>query len=162
MRSWLIKNILLNSLVIYLVMISGIASGQLNELGHYPIYNFSPKQYSALNQNWCAVQDSRGIMYFGNNKGVLEYDGEEWNLIPATDGSPVYSLAADENGRIFFGSVNEFGYLLPDSIGQLEYYLLSDLLPEEYRGFSEIWETHVIDGGVIFQSFHHIFICHTK
>ena len=98
------------------------------------------------------------VMESGNNKGVLEYDGEEWNLIPPTDGSPVYSLAAAENGRIFFGSVNEFGYLLPDSIGQLEYFLLSDLLPEEYCGFSEIWETHVIDGGVIFQSFHNIFI----
>ena len=64
MRIRSLHKTLLRIQIAFLVVISGIASGQHNELGHYPIYNFSPKQYSALNQNWCAVQDSRGIMYF--------------------------------------------------------------------------------------------------
>ncbi|MFC2081140.1 SpoIIE family protein phosphatase [Bacteroidota bacterium] len=140
------------------MLIPGIAAGQLSESGQYPVYNFTPGQYKALPQNWCAVQDNRGIMYFGNNQGVLEYDGVNWNPIPPTDGSPVHSIAVDNSGRIFFGSENEFGYLVPDSIGGFEYFILSDRLKEEYQNFNEIWETHVTEKGIIFQAYHNIFI----
>ena len=33
------------------------------------------KEYNAHSQNFAAVQDKRGLMYFGNFTGVLEYDG---------------------------------------------------------------------------------------
>ena len=72
-----------------------IVMGQWNENGRYPVFNFSPKEYNALEQNWCAVQDHRGIMYFGNNYGVLEYDGEQWTIIPEAPGSPIYSMTVD-------------------------------------------------------------------
>jgi len=145
-------------LVICLVFLPGRVSAQVNESGSYPIYNFTPKQYAHHAQNWCAIQDQRGIMYFGNNSGILEYDGLHWNLASPYDSKPVYSLAVDRDGRIFFGSENEFGYLVTDSIGNLEYSLLSDKLDEEDRIFYEIWKTHSKDDAVIFQAFHYLFI----
>jgi serine phosphatase RsbU (regulator of sigma subunit) len=157
-RFRLFKNRILNPLIICLVFISGTAAGQINESGSYPIYNFSPKDYKAHEQNWCAVQDQRGIMYIGNGNGVMEYDGVNWNLLAPSNRFPVFSLALDDSGRVFFGSFNEFGYLLPDSLGRLEYKLLSDLLSEDQGEFDEIWETHIIDDKVIFQSFNRIFI----
>ncbi|MCK4920950.1 MAG: SpoIIE family protein phosphatase [Bacteroidales bacterium] len=145
-------------LVISLITMPRYVVAQFAESGQYPIYNFSPNEYNALGQNWCAVQDQRGIMYFGNNQGVLEYDGENWTLIPPVDGAPIKSMAIDKNNRVFFGSVNEFGYLVPDSLGNLNYYLLSNQLDEEYQNFNEIWETHVTDNGIVFQSYHYLFI----
>lgn len=131
--------------------------GQQNESGHYPLYNFTPKEYSALDQNWCAVQDKRGLMYFGNTLGILEYDGENWTLISKPDGNIIYSMAVDKMGRIFYGSVSEFGYLEPDSIGKLTFRSLSDQIPEEFQGFNEVWNTHVYKDGIIFQSYNYLF-----
>jgi len=51
------------------------------ELGLPFIRNYSPKEYGAHAQNWTIAQDSRGVMYFGNGIGVVEYDGVSWRLI---------------------------------------------------------------------------------
>ncbi|MBU2223048.1 MAG: hypothetical protein KKB00_03340, partial [Gammaproteobacteria bacterium] len=40
--------------------------------------NYKPKEYNAGTQNWAIVQDQRGILYVGNNVGVLEFDGVHW------------------------------------------------------------------------------------
>jgi serine phosphatase RsbU (regulator of sigma subunit) len=150
------KFTLLFTLLLYLS--SSFGQAQFLESGNYPVYNFTTKMYNALDQNWCAVQDHRGIMYFGNNQGVLEYDGVNWILYPATDGAPAHSMAVDNSGRVFFGSVDLFGYLYPDSTGFMTAFLLSDLLNEQDRSFGEIWETHVTNKGIVFQSYHDIFI----
>jgi len=39
------------------------------------ITNYSPKTYKAFPQNWSIAEDDRGIMYFGNQNIILEYDG---------------------------------------------------------------------------------------
>ena len=36
--------------------------------------------YNAGIQNWAIAQDERGVMYFGNNSGLLEFDGSAWRL----------------------------------------------------------------------------------
>ena len=51
------------------------------ELGIPYMRNYTPKDYDAFAQNWAIVQDKRGVMYFGNGNGVLEYDGVSWRLI---------------------------------------------------------------------------------
>ena len=59
--------------------------GQINELGKPFLINYSTKVYQANEQNWATIQDKRGVMYFGNTDGVLEYDGNEWALIPVAN-----------------------------------------------------------------------------
>lgn len=126
--------------------------------GLLPVYNFSPKTYGALEQNFSITQDQRGIMYFGNNQGVLEYDGVNWRLIRTSTRSAVRSLNIDKKGRIWVGSVNEFGYLLPDSLGKLIYKSLTDRLDPVYKNFKEIWNIHVTSSSVIFQAEDYLFI----
>lgn len=137
-----------------IISIHSFAQGY--EYGHYPVYNFSPGVYNAYAQNWCATQDHRGLMYFGNNKGILEYDGVNWNLIPKTNGTRAQSLAVDEDGRVYFGSVGKFGYLAPDSIGNMKEVLLSDHLPDSLN-VSDIWAIHEYREGIIFQSYQYLF-----
>ena len=42
------------------------------------VTQFSKKDYAASNQNWAVGQDTDGIMYFGNNQGLLQFDGSVW------------------------------------------------------------------------------------
>jgi serine phosphatase RsbU (regulator of sigma subunit) len=111
---------------------------------------YLPNEYDGGAQIWCATQDSRGVMYFGDWTGVLEFDGKRWTKIANTNNSIVRSLDADKNGRIYVGANNEFGYLQPNEQGVMQYISLSQLLPEEERNFLEIHKTFVTDRGVYF------------
>ena len=91
------------------------------ETGKPFIRNYKPREYKASSANYSIVQDKRGILYFGNYKGVLEYDGLGWRLIPTSNRVQVRSLAADSNGQIYVGALGEFGMLSPDEKGQLQY-----------------------------------------
>ena len=95
--------------------------------------NYTSKEYGRGYQavNYSIILDDRDIVYAGNANGILEYDGKSWNFIPVRLGANVFSMAKDSNGTIFIGSQNEFGYLAPDSAGNLVYNSLSDSLPEE-------------------------------
>lgn len=125
-----------------------------------PIVNYSSKDYGKEKnpENYCVVQDHRGVMYFGNSHGVLEFDGEHWNFIQAGFGSFVRSLAVDERGVIYAGVYGDFGYLAPDSTGQLVFRSLLDRLPEEDQFFSNVWSIHTLSGKVYFQTEEALFI----
>ena len=117
------------------------------------IKNYKPSEYKASTDNWAVAQDKRGIMYFGNATGVLEYDGDIWTLYPVNNNSLVRSLAIDNDGIIYVGAVGEFGYLAPNTKGTMQYHSLVNLLPENEREFADVWKTYATPDGVYFQTF---------
>ena len=143
------------SLIICLVVSSAFA--EIKSVGIPFIRNFSKREYKGGSQNWGMVQSSNGLMYFANNEGVLEFDGSNWRVIPMPNNSVVRSLAIDSSGQIFVGASNEFGYLKPDRQGKLNYHSLIHLLPENERGFEEVWQIFPYEKGIIFHSFQKIF-----
>ena len=102
------------------------------------IQNYFPKDYKADFQNWCTVQDHRGILYFANGNGVLEFDGEHWRIIKVGNDNAVSSLVVDDSGRIYVGSIAEFGYLAPSLNGELKYVSLIQKIDKKYRNFNFI------------------------
>jgi hypothetical protein len=120
------------------------------------IRNYTPEEYKGYTQNWAIVQDQRGIMYFANNDGVLEYDGTTWRTIV----TPFYprSLCIDSMGVIYVGLDGDFGYLHPDSSGILHYKSLKDKLPPKYRLFQECRHIKAIGSQVFFRSNNDLFI----
>jgi len=110
-----------------------------HEIGTPFIRNYPPREYKAFSQNWSIVQDKKGVIYFANGDGVLEYDGVNWRLIRIKDNYTVSSLAIDENGVIYVGSIDEFGYLAPDRSGLMKYYSLTQNIPESNRDFGFIF-----------------------
>jgi signal transduction histidine kinase/ligand-binding sensor domain-containing protein len=109
--------------------------------------------YKQYPQNWAVTQDHRGIVYVGNNNGVLEYDGEHWRLIPTANNTFVRSLAADEtDGTVYVGTVGDFGYLKPDSIGVMRYVSLHEKIPAVHESFKDIWGTHATSEFAYFQA----------
>lgn len=75
------------------------------------IQHFGQKDYKAHLQNYCAIQDKRGMLYIGNDGGLLEFDGRNWKLIKTKNKSGIRCLAIDTLGIIFGDANDEFGYL---------------------------------------------------
>ena len=121
------------------------------------ITNYYAKDYQASPQNWSITEDDRGIMYFGNSYGLLEYDGVKWRLITSGVNSIVRCLDKDKNGHIYYGGYGDFGYMAPDSLGQTQFHSLLKFVPAAYRNFNDVWTVHVTEQGIYFQSREHIF-----
>ena len=82
-NSYTYNNIKRLSLLIFLSIIIAFNSyAQVKNLGIPYFKNYTVDDYKASKQNWMAAQDHRGVLYFGNNMGVLEYDGHDWTIIP--------------------------------------------------------------------------------
>ncbi|MCI4666573.1 MAG: ATP-binding protein [Bacteroidia bacterium] len=96
------------------------------EMGKPILHNYSPRDYMASSANYMAVQDRRGLMYFANLRGILEYDGAAWRIINLPSRSTVRSLATDSTGRVYVGAIGDFGYLNPDSVGRMKFVSLLD------------------------------------
>lgn len=132
---------------------------QLTQQGNPYIQNYNDKDYNTPeNQTWAIVQDHRGVMYFGNNNGVLEFDGTSWRLIEITNKSAIRSLAINNTGRVFVGAVGEFGYLQADSTGSMQYVSLLKKIPEEEQNFMDVWEIFIINESVIVKTSGKIFL----
>ncbi len=127
------------------------------EAGLPHLRNYTPKEYSGDAQNWSITQDQRGVMYFGNYTGVLEYDGVNWRLMRVKNGSVVRALDRDARGTIYVGAGGELGYLAPDAFGQLQYVSLCDSIPQEHRAFADIAKVHATSAGVYFQALDWLF-----
>lgn len=135
-----------------------IGFGVVKEIGVPTIQNFQRSDYRAGTQNWCSVQGSNGVMYFGNNEGLLRYDGRFWSSVHVPNGSNVRSLLFSKASQILYaGAYNEFGYFSNDSLGMLSFTSLIPLIPEKYRNVGDVWKIFEGPWGVVFQTFEGLF-----
>ena len=126
-----------------------------------PLFNSYPKAvYQSGAQNWDIAQDSKGIMYFANNNGLLRYTGAMWKTYPLPNATIVRSLAIDEDGAIYVGGQNEFGKFQPDEHGELTFHSLKKLIPEPYRGFEDVWDIVLEAESIFFRSSNKLFRIH--
>lgn len=154
---------LLVFLVIKLVFMGAVFSQ--NERGLLPIYNYTEKDYEAVPQNWSVKQAQNGVVYIGNNIGLLEFKGansknEKWRLHPVSNGSEIRSIDINEKGHIFVGARGELGYFAPDtnSRGELIYYSLTEKIDSNFKeNIFDIWHTNCSDEGVYFADNNNIF-----
>lgn len=120
------------------------------EIGLPLVRNFPPSEYKAFSQNWGFVQDKRGVLYFANGDGILEYDGVEWKVTKLTNEYTAFSLAIDSCDRIFVGSTSEFGYLAPTRNGEMKYVSLLNKFDTSDRKFKYIRNLYITKAGVFF------------
>jgi len=117
------------------------------------VTQFTKKDYNASNQNWAVAQGRDGIMYFGNNQGVLEFDGSQWQTHLVPGNQIVRSILITKENRIYVGSFEQFGYFDKNGSGQLTYHSLSSKLKKYKIQNDEIWSILDFNGTIIFQSF---------
>lgn len=137
-----------------LLSLCGLAHGArpATEEGAFSVDQFSARTYQGSPQNWASVQDARGILYFANTSGVIEYDGVTWTHIPVPQGFVARSLARDSRDRILVGGQNDFGVLEPDTHGQLRFRSLLSFVPEPDRNFGDVLNIIAAPDGVYFST----------
>jgi signal transduction histidine kinase/CheY-like chemotaxis protein len=106
------------------------------------IRTYRPQEVGGDAQNWCMVQDARGVLYVGNNSGVATYDGVTWRLIE-TGYTVARALAIGPDGTIYVGTANDFGYLAGDARGEPQFVSLHDKVPPGTPEHADIWRVYV-------------------
>jgi DNA-binding CsgD family transcriptional regulator len=122
-----------------------------------PIQNFSPEDYGAESQNWGVSQAENRHLYFANDNGLLEYNGENWRLYPSPNGSIIRSVKVIGN-RVYTGCHSEFGYWEKNAFDQLVYHSLSNTISDRLAEDEQFWNILEIDDYIIFQSLIRLYI----
>jgi class 3 adenylate cyclase len=138
--------------VVMTVLPQYVSAGLSPETGTFVFQRYSAKQYGASPQNWEIAQDKRGILYFANTDGLLEFDGHSWRTV-VLPGKSVRAVSVDDGGTVYVGGVGEFGVLKPDSTGTLKFISLVERIPREDRGFADVWRALPTPQGVYFSAF---------
>ena len=136
-------------ILLFLCAFAGLQA-QYSRLGIPETVNFPKDIYGAGTQNWAITQDESGLMLFANNKGVLVFDGANWELIPLPNRTIVRSLAKGPQGRIYVGGQDEFGYLDRDECQRICYRSLSQFLPADRQSFEDVWKVFATEEGIFF------------
>ena len=151
------KKVICGFLICLLSLSASFSHSQIKRTGLPFIRNYERTEYIGGRQTWDITQNDQNLMFFANNSGILEFDGTNWNIYPVSNRSIVRSVAAGDNGKIYAGAYNEFGYLQTQKNGRRTYHSLKDKISDEYKDFGEIWRIFPTENGVIFQSFTSVF-----
>lgn len=116
------------------------------------IINFDKNQYGKGAQTWqIAAYDDKWV-YFANKNGMLQFDGNSWNVFPLNNASDVRSvLPSSTQKKIYVGGINEFGYYEPGTDGSMVYHCMSDTLDGACRFLGNVWGIHEADNILYFQ-----------
>lgn len=125
-------------------------------LGTPQIHNYSVRATQGGSQVWNVIQDRRGVLFFGMQNSILEYDGVTWRRMPIPS-AVIRSFAMDASGKIWVGAHATFGYLEPDDHGTLQFVSLLDKIPPEDRHFTDVWQILITPQGNFFRSYQRLF-----
>jgi DNA-binding CsgD family transcriptional regulator/ligand-binding sensor domain-containing protein len=145
------------SLILVFTFFVNALYSQIKPTGIPFIKNYERTEYDGGRQTWDIAQNDKNLLYFANNSGVLEFDGTSWTRYQVSNRSVVRSVELDNNGRLYVGAYNEFGYLEEQSNGQKKYHSIAADLPGDFKDFGEIWRIFATEDGIIFQSFTTVF-----
>ncbi|WP_299556322.1 hypothetical protein [Seonamhaeicola sp.] len=125
----------------------------------YPeIDNYGITEYQADNQNWGIDVSNDGVVYVANNKGLLVYNGQSWELYQLPNKTVVRSVFVYGN-KIFTGSYEEFGYWQKDALGTYNYTSLLHLFDKEHEFKSaEFWKITNYKEDILFRSFEGFYV----
>ncbi|MFK7953696.1 MAG: response regulator [Ekhidna sp.] len=150
-----------SALVSLLLLSSYLTIGQSARLseGKFPSRIFTPREYIAGNNVLCFVQDSSGILYAGNSRGISIFNGANWSLVELPNKSEVLWLSVNNRNQIFVAANEEFGVLKNEN-GISSYQSLTHLLPDSIQGFGSIWEVESTSYGTYFRTSSFLFWYH--
>ena len=118
------------------------------------LQRFLPQDYKASPQHWAIATDRDGRLFVGNSEGVLRYDGEHWDLISLPGRHLARKVVTGQDGRIYVGSYDTFGWLQTTADGETVYreLLTRAGLKGSERNVGNIWQIIATAKGVYFRS----------
>lgn len=126
-----------------------------------PVTNYDATQYSGGNQNWMLSQGRDKHIFVANNSGLLEFDGQHWNLYTVPNGGAVRSILASGD-KIYTGSVMDLGFWERNAVGKLEYHSLKDDIKKGILDGEQFWHISELEDYVVFQSHQRLYSYNKK
>ena len=118
--------------------------------------SYNRNDFKSDSQFWSMCEDNDGLLIFGNNEGILIFDGEYWKKLSLPNNSSVRSLMVDEKGTIWVGGYNEIGVLKKDTYGNYNYNSLMEELNLKNNNLENQWQIHLYKDKVVYRSFKEI------
>jgi len=117
---------------------------------------YGPEDYNATPQHLGIAVARDGRLYVGNSEGVLRYDGDKWQLISLPGKLSGRSIQLANDGHVYVGSYDTFGWLKTTADGDIVYeeLLTADKLKGTDRNVGTIWAVIATDEGVYFRAEH--------
>ena len=121
------------------------------------IRQYLNNNFDLRSQNWGISQNPlNSKVYFANSSGLYEYNGITFKLYPLPEEMNVRSVFVNENGIIFTGSFEDFGYWKENENCGLVYQSLAGDVQIEKN--DEIWRIFELEDQIFFQSFTTLYI----
>ena len=117
------------------------------------ITQYTRNDFEADGQFWTMTEDEEGVLYFGNNDGILIYDGERWQKVTLPNHSTVRSLIKDKDNVIHAGGYNEIGVVKKQLNGSYYYQSQNKDLEIESENLENFWQVHNFKNTIIYRSF---------
>ncbi len=118
---------------------------------------YPPAAYQAGSSVYHLEIDSHDLIYFATNQGLVEYDGERWQIITGSEYADIRYIDQGPDSILYFAGNNDFGYVDIDSSGNLLYYSLADFLKLEKTKLGEMWQVQFVNDNIYFQSYNGIY-----
>lgn len=122
-----------------------------------PINIFSSEDYGAENQNWAISQNANKLIYVANNKGLLEFNGANWQLYPTPNETIMRSVKCLKD-KVYTGFYMDFGYWIKNDFGFLDYTSIVKEMNIKMLEDEQIWEIFELDGWLLFKSLKRIYL----
>ncbi|WP_435416656.1 LuxR C-terminal-related transcriptional regulator [Polaribacter aestuariivivens] len=117
------------------------------------IKNYSIEDYKADNQNWDIDVSNTGEVFVANNKGLLRFNGQSWELYEMPNKTILRSVFCD-NDKIYTGSYEEFGFWKKNSFGKYVYTSLMNSFDSSKKVNNEqFWKILKFKDVIYFRSF---------
>jgi hypothetical protein len=131
--------------------------------GNLFVREWTPEETGGKPQSFSVIQHpATGLIYAGNEAGVLEYDGTRWRRLPLPVGAPEEGVVVrgrdfDEEGRLWAAAENDVLIYAPDARGRWQPESLRSRLPAAEPALGVVWQVRrnggamcgVITDGVI-------------
>ena len=118
-----INRLVPREIALFLLII--ISTSVINSQAGLPYISNFPISEEELTENYSLVQDSQGIIFTANRKGILSFDGEDWQIVKTPDMPTILAISLATN-TIYVGCRNTIGYLIKNSLGKYEFNSLFD------------------------------------
>lgn len=144
------------SILLLFSLITQDLNGQIANPGMPYIQNYPPKEYGSDNENFSIVQDKRGVVFIGNENGIMEFNNHSWHHINVP-GWPYLDI--DASGKVYIGSYNDFGILSPSVDNRYAYKSLKDKLLKK-ADFGLVHNVVTLGDQVFFETESNLYLFH--
>lgn len=129
------------------ILLLFVATKLHGQSGNYFLSHYSPHKDRFDNVCFDMAQAANGVMYFATQRGVMQFDGIDWNLIPGT--GAVYSLQIEGN-RLYWSGAAGYGTITDDSNGMPQIVTLSKGVKDVFQTIAVKGRTYYVNGSTVF------------